>query len=93
MEDINIDKLFKRNWSVTYKNGDIQKTIDKDIIQNGDSEFFFFFFIFGLVYEWCGGKDLNTATLLTRSDNGSLIIADTSIDLCKNSFGYNQSNN
>ena len=36
------------------------------------------------------GKDLDTATLLTRSDNGSLIIADTSIDLCKNSFGYNQ---
>lgn len=92
-EDINIDKLFKRNWSVTYKNGDIQKTIDKDIIQNGDSEFFPAFDIFGLVYEWSGGKDLNTATLLTRSDNGSLIIADTSIDLCKNSFGYNQSNN
>ena len=36
---------------------------------------------------------MDTATLLTRSDNGSLIIADTSIDLCKNSFGYNQSNN
>lgn len=93
VEDINIDKLLKRNWSVTYKNGDIQKSINKDIVQNGDSEFFPAFDIFGLVYEWSGGKDLDTATLLTRSDNGSLIIADTSIDLCKNSFGYNQSNN
>lgn len=93
VEDINIDKLLKRNWSVTYKNGDIQKSINKDIVQNGDSEFFPAFDIFGLVYEWSGGKDLDTATLLTRSDNGSLIIADTSIDLCENSFGYNQSNN
>lgn len=93
VEDNNIDKLFKRNWSITYKNGDIQKSINKDIVQNGDSEFFPAFDIFGLVYEWSGGKDLDTATLLTRSDNGSLIIADTSIDLCKNSFGYNQSNN
>lgn len=92
VEDINIDKLFKRNWSVTYKNGDIQKTIDKDIVQNGDSEFFPAFDIFGLVYEWSGGKDLDTATLLTRSDNGSLIIADTDVDLCKNSFGYAQTN-
>lgn len=92
VEDINIDKLFKRNWSVTYKNGDIQKTIDKDIVQNGDSEFFPAFDIFGLVYEWSGGKDLDTATLLTRSDNGSLIIADTDVDLCKNSFGYDQTN-
>ena len=93
VEDINIDKLLKRNWSVTYKNGDIQKSINKDIVQNGDSEFFPAFDIFGLVYEWSGGKDLDTATLLTRSDNGSLIIADTSIDLCENSFGYKQSNN
>ena len=93
VEDINIDKLLKRNWSVTYKNGDIQKSINKDIVQNGDSEFFPAFDIFGLVYEWSGGKDLDTATLLTRSDNGSLIIADTSIDLCENSFGYRQSNN
>lgn len=92
VEDIYIDKLFKRNWSVTYKNGDIEKSIDKDIIQNGDSEFFPAFDIFGLVYEWSGGKDLDTATLLTRSDNGSLIIADTSVDLCKNSFGYAQTN-
>ena len=93
VEDINIDKLLKRNWSVTYKNGDIQKSINKDIVQNGDSEFFPAFDIFGLVYEWSGGTDLDTATLLTRSDNGSLIIADTSIDLCENSFGYKQSNN
>lgn len=94
VEDINIDKLFKRNWSVTYKNGDIQKSIDKDIIQNGDSEFFPAFDIFGLVYEWSnGGCDLDTATLLTRSDNGSLIITDTSVDICKNSFGFSQSNN
>lgn len=92
VEDIYIDKLFKRNWSVTYKNGDIQKTIDKDIVQNGDSEFFPAFDIFGLVYEWSGGKDLDTATLLTRSDNGSLIIADTDVDLCKNSLGYAQTN-
>ena len=94
VEDINIDKLFKRNWSVTYKNGDIQKSINKDIIQNGDSEFFPAFDIFGLVYEWSnGGCDLDTATLLTRSDNGSLIIADTDVDICKNSFGFSQSNN
>lgn len=92
VEDINIDKLFKRNWSVTYKNGDIEKSIDKDIIQNGDIEFFPSFDIFGLVYEWSGGKDLDTVTLLTRSDNGSLIIADTNVDLCKNSFGFDQTN-
>ena len=93
VEDINIDKLFKRNWSVTYKNGDIKKSIDKDIIQNGDSEFFPAFDIFGLVYEWSnGGCDLDTATLLTRSDNGQLIINDTSVDICKNSFGFSQSN-
>lgn len=92
VEDINIDKLFKRNWTVTYKNGDVQKTINKDIVQNGDSDFFPAFDIFGLVYEWSGGKDLDTATLLTRSDNGSLIIADTSADICKNSLGYAQIN-
>lgn len=94
VEDINIDKLFKRNWTVTYKNGDVQKIINKDIVQNGDSEFFPAFDIFGLVYEWNnGGCDLDTATLLTRSDNGSLIIADTDVDICKNSFGFSQSNN
>ena len=94
VEDINIDKLFKRNWSVTYKNGDIKKSIDKYIIQNGDSEFFPAFDIFGLVYEWSnGGCDLDTATLLTRSDKGQLIINDTSVDICKNSFGFGQPNN
>lgn len=94
VEDINIDKLFKLNWSVTYKNGDIQKSIDKDIVQNGDSEFFPAFDIFGLVYEWSnGGCDLDTATLLTRSDDGQLIINDTDVDICKNSFGFSQSNN
>ena len=93
-EDINIDKLFKLNWSVTYKNGDIQKSIDKDIVQNGDSVFFPAFDIFGLVYEWSnGGCDLDTATLLTRSDDGQLIINDTDVDICKNSFGFSQSNN
>lgn len=93
VEDINIDKLFKRNWSVTYKNGDIEKSINKDIIQNGDSDFFPSFDIFGLVYEWDGGKDLDTATLLTRSDNGSLIINESNVDICQNSFGYKQDNN
>lgn len=92
VEDINIDKLFKKNWSITYKNGDIEKTLNKDITQNGDVEFFPSFDIFGLVYEWVGGHDLDTATLLTRSDGGELLI-DASVDICKNSFGWSQINN
>lgn len=96
VEDNNIDKIFKRNWSITYKNGDIEKSLDIDIVQNGDATFFPAFDIFGLKYQWEGGKDLDTVTLLTRSDNGTLLVNksyndDTEkIDLCKLSMGWAQ---
>lgn len=96
VEDNNIDKIFKRNWSITYKNGDIEKSLDIDIVQNGDATFFPEFDIFGLKYQWEGGKDLDTVTLLTRSDNGTLLVNksynnDTEkIDLCKLSMGWSQ---
>ena len=96
VEDNNIDKIFKKNWSITYKNGDIEKSLDIDIVQNGDATFFPEFDIFGLKYQWEGGKDLDTVTLLTRSDNGTLLVNksynnDTEkIDLCKLSMGWSQ---
>lgn len=96
VEDNNIDKIFKRNWSITYKNGDIEKSLDIDIVQNGDATFFPAFDIFGLKYQWEGGTDLDTVTLLTRSDNGTLLVNksyndDTEkIDLCKLSMGWAQ---
>lgn len=96
VEDNNIDKIFKRNWSITYKNGDIEKSLDIDIVQNGDATFFPAFDIFGLKYQWEGGTDLDTVTLLTRSDNGTLLVNksyndDTEkIDLCKLSMGWEQ---
>ena len=96
VEDNNIDKIFKRNWSITYKNGDIEKSLDIDIVQNGDATFFPAFDIFGLKYQWEGGTDLDTVTLLTRSDNGTLLVNksynnDTEkIDLCKLSMGWSQ---
>lgn len=96
VEDNNIDKIFKKNWSITYKNGDIEKSLDIDIVQNGDATFFPAFDIFGLKYQWEGGKDLDTVTLLTRSDNGTLLVNksyndDTEkIDLCKLSMGWSQ---
>lgn len=96
VEDNNIDKIFKRNWSITYKNGDIEKSLDIDIVQNGDATFFPAFDIFGLKYQWEGGTDLDTVTLLTRSDNGTLLVNksyndDTEkIDLCKLSMGWTQ---
>lgn len=95
-EDNNIDKIFKRNWTVIYKNGDIEKTKDKDIVQNGDATFFPAFDIFGLKYQWEGGHDLDTVTLLTRSDNGTLLVNksyndDTEkVDLCTLSMGFSQ---
>lgn len=96
VEDNNIDKIFKKNWSITYKNGDIEKSLDIDIVQNGDSTFFPAFDIFGLKYQWEGGHDLDTVTLLTRSDNGTLLVNksyndDTEkVDLCKLSMGWAQ---
>lgn len=96
VEDNNIDKIFKLNWSITYKNGDIEKSLDIDIVQNGDATFFPAFDIFGLKYQWEGGKDLDTVTLLTRSDNGTLLVNksynyDTEkVDLCKLSMGWEQ---
>lgn len=96
VEDNNIDKIFKKNWSITYKNGDIEKSLDIDIVQNGDSTFFPAFDIFGLKYQWEGGRDLDTVTLLTRSDNGTLLVNksyndDTEkVDLCKLSMGWAQ---
>lgn len=96
VEDNNIDKIFKKNWSITYKNGDIEKSLDIDIVQNGDATFFPAFDIFGLKYQWEGGNDLDTVTLLTRSDNGTLLVNksyndDTEkIDLCKLSMGWAQ---
>lgn len=96
VEDNNIDKIFKRNWSITYKNGDIEKSLDIDIVQNGDATFFPAFDIFGLKYQWEGGRDLDTVTLLTRSDNGTLLVNksyndDTEkIDLCELSMGWAQ---
>lgn len=96
VEDNNIDKIFKRNWSITYKNGDIEKSLDIEIVQNGDATFFPAFNIFGLKYQWEGGEDLDTVTLLTRSDNGTLLVNksyndDTEkIDLCKLSMGWSQ---
>ena len=96
VEDNNIDKIFKLNWSITYKNGDIEKSLDIDIVQNGDATFFPAFDIFGLKYQWEGGHDLDTVTLLTRSDNGTLLVNksyndDTEkIDLCKLSMGWAQ---
>lgn len=96
VEDNNIDKIFKKNWSITYKNGDIEKSLDIDIVQNGDATFFPAFDIFGLKYQWEGGHDLDTVTLLTRSDNGTLLVNksyndDTEkVDLCKLSMGWAQ---
>ena len=96
VEDNNIDKIFKLNWSITYKNGDIEKSLDIDIVQNGDATFFPAFDIFGLKYQWEGGHDLDTVTLLTRSDNGTLLVNksyndDTEkVDLCKLSMGWAQ---
>ena len=96
VEDNNIDKIFKRNWSITYKNGDIEKSLDIDIVQNGDATFFPAFDIFGLKYQWEGGHDLDTVTLLTRSDNGTLLVNksyndDTEkVDLCTLSMGFSQ---
>lgn len=96
VEDNNIDKIFKKNWSITYKNGEIEKSLDIDIVQNGDASFFPAFDIFGLKYQWEGGHDLDTVTLLTRSDNGTLLVNksyndDTEkIDLCKLSMGWAQ---
>lgn len=96
VEDNNIDKIFKRNWSITYKNGDIEKSLDIDIVQNGDATFFPAFDIFGLKYQWEGGHDLDTVTLLTRSDNGTLLVNksyndDTEkVDLCTLSMGFAQ---
>lgn len=96
IEDNNIDKIFKRNWSITYKNGDIEKSLDIDIVQNGDATFFPAFDIFGLKYQWEGGHDLDTVTLLTRSDNGTLLVNksyndDTEkVDLCTLSMGFSQ---
>lgn len=95
-EDNNIDKIFKLNWSITYKNGDIEKSLDIDIVQNGDATFFPAFDIFGLKYQWEGGHDLDTVTLLTRSDNGTLLVNksyndDTEkVDLCTLSMGFAQ---
>lgn len=96
VEDNNIDKIFKKNWSITYKNGDIEKSLDIDIVQNGDATFFPAFDIFGLKYQWEGGHDLDTVTLLTRSDNGTLLVNksyndDTEkVDLCTLSMGFSQ---
>lgn len=95
VEDNNIDKIFKKNWSITYKNGEFEKSLDIDIVQNGDATFFPAFDIFGLKYQWEGGHDLDTVTLLTRSDNGTLLVNklynDTEkIDLCTLSMGFSQ---
>lgn len=96
VEDNNIDKIFKKNWSITYKNGEIEKSLDIDIVQNGDATFFPAFDIFGLKYQWEGGNDLDTVTLLTRSDNGTLLVNETydddkkKIDLCTLSMGWAQ---
>ena len=94
-EDNDIDKLFKRNWSITYKNGDVEKNMDIDIIQNGDTTFFPAFDIFGLKYQWEGGHDLDTVTLLTRSDGGTLLVngktdSDEKVDLCTLTMGWKQ---
>lgn len=95
VEDNNIDKIFKRNWSIIYK-GSIEKSLDIDIVQNGDATFFPAFDIFGLKYQWEGGHDLDTVTLLTRSDNGTLLVNksyndDTEkVDLCTLSMGFAQ---
>lgn len=80
-----IDRILKRNWSITYKNDNVEKTVNIDIEQNGDNEFFPSFDIFGLKYTWTeGGQDLDTATQLSRSDNLSLPIDVSFIDSSSN---------
>ena len=80
-----IDRILKRNWSITYKNDNVEKTVNIDIEQNGDNEFFPSFDIFGLKYTWTeGGQDLDTATQLSRSDNLSLPIDVSFIDASSN---------
>lgn len=80
-----IDRILKRNWSITYKNDNVEKTVNIDIEQNGDNEFFPSFDIFGLKYTWTeGGQDLDTATQLSRSDNLSLPINVSFIDASSN---------
>lgn len=80
-----IDRILKRNWSITYKNDNVEKTVNIDIEQNGDNEFFPSFDIFGLKYTWTeGGQDLDTATQLSRSDNLSLPIDVSFIDAASN---------
>lgn len=80
-----IDRILKRNWSITYKNDNVEKTVNIDIEQNGDNEFFPSFDIFGLKYTWTeGGRDLDTATQLSRSDNLSLPIDVSFIDSSSN---------